>query len=237
MITPLSDISRRHSAVIAGYGYLFIIVLAIFAEFFVRSKLVIPEDAATTAGNISSNQGLFRLGIVGYLLAAIFDVVVALGLYVFLKPINKSLSLLAAWLRFMHATIFALALGNLLNVLQLLSGAKYLSAFSAGQLQAQVMLSLDAFDYEWRIGLVFFGLHCLVLGYLIVRSGYIPKLLGVVLIIAAFGYIIDSFAYFLMTNYTAHEDLFLAIVALPALVAEVSLCLWLLSRGMKVGQV
>ena len=237
MINPFSDISRQTAARVAGYGYLAIIVLAIFAEFFVRSTLVVPGNAATTAHNIAANQGLFRLGIAGYLLAAIFDVAVAFALYVFLKPINAGLALLAAWLRLIHATIFALALGNLFNVLHLLGGANYMSAFKTEQLHAQVMLFLDAFDYEWLIGLVFFGLHCMLLGYLIIKSGYIPKLLGVLLIVAAFGYLIDSFAHFLMSSYMDYQELFLMIVALPALSAELWLCLWLLIKGSKVQQV
>jgi len=236
-MTSFPEISRSNAARIAGYGYLAIIVFAIFAEFFVRSTLVVPGDAATTASNIASNQGLFRLGIASYLLAAIFDVIVALALYVFLKPVNQSIALLAAWFRLMHATIFALALGNLFNVLHLLNDADQATGFSTEQLHAQIMLFLDAFDLEWLVGLVFFGLHCLLLGYLFIKSGYMPKLLGVVLIIAAAGYLIDSFARFLMGNYSDYEDFFLMIVAIPALAAEVSLCVWLLIKGVKVQQV
>jgi hypothetical protein len=234
MSKSVENISLASAARIAGYGYLAIIVLAIFAEFFVRSTLVVPGDAVTTANNIMANQGLYRFGVASYLLAAIFDVMVAVALYIFLRPVNKGLALLAAWFRLIHAIIFAVALTNLLNVLHLLSGAEYLSAFTAEQLQAQLMVFLDAFDYEWLIGLVFFGLHCLLLGYLIVKSDYVPKILGILLVVAAFGYLVDSFAHFLMASYSDYQDVFLMMVALPAIAAELSFCLWLLIKGARL---
>jgi hypothetical protein len=234
MSNKINEISLRSAARIAGVGYLIIIVLAIFAEFFVRSRLVVPGDAVATVNNIEASEWLFRSGICSYLIAAICDVVVALALFVLLKPVNKSLALLAAWLRVVHATMFGIALGNLFSVLQLLSGANHLKAFNTEQLHGQVMLFLDAFNYEWLIGLVFFGLHCLVLGYLIFKSGYVPKTLGVLLMVAALGYLVDSFANFLLPNYAEYEATFLLIVGVPAIVAELSLCLWLLLKGGKI---
>ena len=231
-----TGISYANAARLAGYGYLVIIVLAIFAEFFVRSGLVVPDDAAATTRNIMANTGMFRVGVSSYMIAAIFDVLVAWALYIYLAPVNKGLALLAAWLRLIHAIIFALALGNLFNVLQLINGAdgQAISGISGTAMPSQVMLFLNAFDYEWLIGLVFFGLHCFLLGYLIIKSTYIPRLIGLVLVVAALGYLIDSFAHFLMNNYREYEDVFLMIVALPAIVAELSLCLWLLVKGTKV---
>ena len=234
MTTQIADISPGQAAKTAGIGYVFIIVLAIFAEFFVRTQLVIPGDATTTTSNLLANTMLFRVGITSYLIAAIFDVVVALALYVLLRPVNRSLALLAAWLRLVHATIFGMALQNLFSVLHLLSGARYLKAFKPEEIQAQVMLSLDGFNDGWLVGLVFFGLHCLVLGYLIIKSDYMPKVLGLLLALAAVGYLTDSFAHFLLRNYSDYEAVFLAIVGIPAIVAEVALCAWLLWKGSKL---
>jgi len=234
MTNKSADISIGQAAWIAGLGYLVIIVLAIFAEFFIRSRLLVPGDPGATTKNIVASGGLFRVGICSYLIVAVTDVLVAWALYVFLRPVNPSLSLLAAWLRVTHAITLGIALTSLLAVLQLVSEADYLAAIPSGQLSAQVMLSFDAFNDGWLIGLVFFGVHCLILGYLMFRSGYVPRVLGVLLIIAAFGYLIDSFAHFLLPDYASYQTIFLLIVAVPAIVAELALCIWLLWKGPRV---
>jgi len=226
-----SDLSIHQAAWIAGLGYLLIIVLAVFAEFFIRSRLLVPGNPAATTKNIVASEGLFRVGICSYLIVAVTDLLIAWALYVFLRPVNRSLSLLAAWFRVAHAIILGIALTSLLGVLQLLSGLDYLAAISTAQLSAQVMLSFDAFNDGWLIGLVFFGVHCLILGYLILRSDYVPPVLGMLLILAALGYLIDSFAHFLLPDYASYQTVFLVIVAVPAIIAELTLCLWLLWKG------
>ena len=225
MTNRITDISLRQAAIIAGIGLLLMAILAPFAEFSVRQGLIVPGDATTTANNITANESLFRIAICIYLIVAILDVVVAWGLYVFLKPVNKSLSLLAAWFRIVYAGILTIMLVNFVVALQLLSGADYLSAFETNQVYAQAMLFLDAFDYGWTIGLAIFGLHLLLLGYLIFKlSGYIPKILGVLVIIAGLGYMIDSFGKLLSPNYDAN-------IALFTFIGEVLLILWLFIKG------
>jgi preprotein translocase subunit Sss1 len=228
---------RAASARVAGLGLLIMAILAFFANFFVFEKLIIPGDTVTTVNNIIANESLFRWGIIGFLIAIILDVLVAWALYIFLKPVNKNLALLAAWFRLVYAAIFGVALYNLLNVLQLLSGADYLKVFATDQLHAQVMLSIDAFRITWLVGLVLFGCHLLVLGYLVFKSGYMPRIIGILLIIAGFGYLIDSFAHFLLPNYSDYKTIFLMIVAIPGMIAEISLLFWLLFKGLKVQQI
>jgi hypothetical protein len=157
---------------------------------------------------------------------AILDVVVAWALYIFLKPVNKSLSLLAAWFRVVYAAIFAIALNNLLTALQLINSADYLKAFEPNQLHAQVMSSLNAFTSGWDLGLAFFGLHLLVVGYLAFKSGYIPKFLGILLIIAGLGYLIDSLGKLLLPNYNVS-------IAMFTFIGEALLLFWLLWKGIK----
>ena len=159
MTNRITDISLRQAAIVAGVGLLIITIIAPFAEFSVRQGLIAPGDAATTAQNIMADELLFRIAICIYLIVAILDVVVAWALYVFLKPVNKSLSLLTAWFRVVYAAILAVVLLNFVIALQLLSGAGYLTVFETGQLQAQMMLFLSAFGYGWDIGLAIFGLH------------------------------------------------------------------------------
>jgi hypothetical protein len=188
----------------------------------------VPGDAATTAANIMADALLFRIAICIYLIVAILDVVVAWGLYVFLKPVNKSLSLLTAWFRVVYAGILAIVLVNFVVALQLLSGADYLSAFETDQVHAQMMLFLDAFGYGWTIGLAIFGLHLLLLGYLVFKlSGYMPKILGVLLVIASLGYLIDSFGKLLSPNYDAN-------IAIFTFIGEVLLIFWLFIKGARI---
>ena len=225
--------SLKKISKIAGFGYLIIFITGIFSNFFVLENLIVPGDAAITANNIMSNDWLFRMGILSFFIMVIFDVVLAWALYLLLKPVNGNLSLLSGWLRLVNSTIFGVALYNLFSVLQIMSGAQYLKVFTAGQLQAQVMLFLNAFNNTWLVGLVFFGLHLFVLGYLIFKSGYIPKILGILLIIASVGYLTDSFANILLPNYTDYKNLFLIVVAVPGVIGELSLTFWLLLKGVK----
>lgn len=227
MTNRMTDISLHQAAIVAGVGLLLITILTPFAEFSVRQSLIVPGDAATTAQNIMANEWLFRIAIYSYLIVAILDVVIAWALYVFLKPVNQSLSLLTAWFRVVYAAILAIVLLNFVVALQLLTGADYLTVFETGQLQAQMMLFLDAFGYGWDIGLLIFGLHLLMLGYLVYKSGYIPKILGVLLIIASFGYLIDSSGKLLSPTYEAN-------IALFTFIGEVVLIFWLFIKGARL---
>jgi len=226
-------ISLKKISKITGLGYLIIFITGIFSNFFVLESLIVTGDAVTTANNIIGNDLLFRIGILSFIIMVIFDVVLAWTLYVLLKPVNKNLSLFSGWLRLVNSTIFGIALYNLFSVLQILSGAEYLKVFAKGQLQAQVMLFLNTFNDTWLIGLIFFGLHLFVLGYLIIKSGYVPKILGILLIVASIGYLVDSFANFLLPNYADYKDIFLLVVVVPGVIGELSLTFWLLIKGVR----
>jgi hypothetical protein len=223
--------SLKKTAKIAGVLYLIIIVCAGFSEGYVRSNLIVPGDAATTANNIMASEWLFRLGFVSDLIAFLSDLVVSVLLYVLLKPVNKTLSLVAASLRLLaHPAIASINLLNHFAALLLLSGAEYLTVFETDQLHALVLLFLNAHRYGYLIGGAFFGLHCFILGYLLFKSDLFPRVLGVLLIVASFGYLIESFGNFLFPRY---QEFFIWIVAVPAVIAELSLCLWLLIKGVK----
>ena len=221
---------------IAGYSYLLIFLFGFFANFFVIESLIIPGNAATTTRNIISNEFLYRIGILSFVLMVILDALVAWALYILLKPVNKNISLLAAWLRIINCSIFGIALYSLINVLHLISSAEYLAAIEISWIESQIMLSINSFNSTWLIGLVFFGVHLSVLGYLIYKSGYIPKILGILLIIASLGYLIDSFANFLFSNYNDYKNIFTLVVVVPGIIGELSLTLWLLFKGTKMIQ-
>jgi MFS family permease len=227
MTNHITEISQRKAAMIAGLGLLIMTILAIFANFFVFQKLIVPGDSVTTANNILASQGLFRIGICSFLIVAILDVVVAWALYVLLEPVNKSLALLTALFRVVYATIFATALNNLFGVLYLLTNADYSRVFETGQLHAQVMLSLNAFNDGWNIGLAIFGLHLVALGYLVFKSGYMPRFLGILLIVAGLGYLVDSFGKILLSNYNIT-------IAMFTFIGELLFMFWLLIKGAKI---
>ncbi len=233
MTNRIAETSLRNAARIAGFGYLFVFIFATVANSFVFQKLIVHGDASTTANNIIANEGLFRLGIAGWIIVILSDLLAAWALYILLKPINKNLSLLAAWLRLAYVIIFAVSAMNYVSALQLFSNVDFLKAFDIHQLQAQAMLLLNSHS-NGDISYIFFGLHILAIGYLILKSGYIPLLLGILLIVASVGYLVDSFGRILSSSYANNETAFLLVVALPAIIAELSLTLWLLFRGGKI---
>ena len=221
----------RTYARVAGALYLVIIVCAGFSEGFVRSSLIVPGDAAATAGNILESPGLFRLGFAGDLIAFLADAAVAVLLYVLLKPVSQTMSLLAAAFRLLaHPAIAAVNLLNHFGVLLILGGSEYLTAFQPEQLNAMAMLSLETHRYGYLIGGAFFGVHCGLLAYLVIKSRLFPSVLGVLLYAASFGYLTESFAFFLFPSL---EALASSLVVVTAGIAEVSLCLWLLVKGVR----
>ena len=226
----IADISLSNSAIIAGIGLILMAILAPIANFAILQKLIVSGDSATTVSNIVSSEGLFRIGIGCFLIVAILDIIVAWALYVFLKPVNKSLSLLIAWFRIVYATVLVVVLIYLLNVLQLLHGAAYLAPFTASQIQAQVMLSLNTFNLGWGLGLIIFGFHLLLLGYLMFKAGYMRKMLGILLILASLGYLIDGFGKLLSGDYNMNISMF-------TFIGEIILIFWLLIKGWKIKKV
>ena len=228
------DRSPRQVARIAGVLYLVIIIAGIWAFFFVRSSLIVPGDAAATANEVLASEGLFRASIAADLVMIMSDVALALAFYALFRPVNRALSLLAAFFRLAPAANLGLNVLNLFFGLQLLHGAGHATAFSADQLHDLALFFFNAHGVGYTISLVFFGFSLLTLGYLIFRSGYMPKILGLLLIIAALGYLVDGFANVLLIHYADYADLLGAVVFGPALVAELAVALWLLIKGVKV---
>lgn len=228
---PFAETTPRRAALIAGVSYLLIFVLAIFANFIVVGGLVDTGDAAATFANVADSEVVFRFGLIAFLVVFLLDVVVAWALWVLFKGINRELSRLTAWFRVVYTVFLGMGLVFFFTVLQLISGAGWIGAFDQGQLDAQALLAFDAFNATWLIGLTAFGVHLMLLGYLIVRSGVAPKMLGAVLAVAGAAYILDTFAHGLLANYTDYETVFLAIVALPSVIGELWFTFWLLLRG------
>ena len=225
-LRPTAPSSARRTALTAGIALLLIAVVAPFAQFGVLRSLVVPADAAATVHNISASLGLFRSGVAAFLIVIMLDVVVAWALYVLLRPVNNTLAMLVAWLRLVFAAVFAMALGNLLDVARLVGGPQS-GAVAANQLNALVMSSLDSFDNGWiGIALAIFGLHLLGLGYLLYRSGQFPRFLGALVVIAGGGYLADSFTRILAPGFSFTFSLF-------TFVGEALLIVWLFWKSIK----
>jgi Domain of unknown function (DUF4386) len=215
------------AALIAGLALLIMVIAAPFAELFVFPKLIVPENAAETAKNILANQTLFRAAIFGYLITFICDLVAAWALYVLLKPVNENLSLLTAWCRLVYTIIAIVAFLNLVTVVRLLNSSNSLTGFDPSQFPAQVMSSLEAFRSSWYFGLLFFGIHLGLLGYLVLRSSYIRRILGVLLIIAGLGYLTNAIKPVLFPNINTDFAQF-------TFYGELIFMLWLLIRGSRI---
>jgi Domain of unknown function (DUF4386) len=228
-----SGISLRKAALIAGLSIVAMAILAGFAYGFVIMSLVVPNDAVATAKNIRASEMLFRSASFCFLLVLICDILVAWALYIFFEPINKSLSLLTAWLRLVYAGILGTALLNFAIVLALVNGSSYLGVFEPQQVDAQMMLFINGFNGIWSMGLFVFGCYLLVLGYLAFTSGMVPKILGILLSLAGACYLLTNVANLLWPSYPDYKVTVEMILSLPMIVGELGFGLWLLFKGGK----
>ncbi|AMA10780.1 DUF4386 domain-containing protein [Picosynechococcus sp. PCC 73109] len=215
-----------------GVLYLIIIVLGLFSEIFVRSPLIAPGDAATTASNIMAAEPLFRVGFLADSIMCLSDVAVAVLLFVLLRPINKILALIALCFRVTQTAVIALSLLNYYAAILLLKGSNYTAAFDVAQLNSLSSLFLDLHSYGYDLGLILFGVHCLVLGYLIAKSLYMPRVLGYLVMAAGITYLIGSYTRFLFPDFVEA----IAPIYLVTIISELSLCLWLLIKGVNPKQ-
>jgi hypothetical protein len=182
-------LTLRQAALFAGFGYLLGPVT--YAEFSIYPKLVIPTNIEQTVQNIAAHQGLFAAAILCYLVEFIEDIVIAWALYL-LVPVNRAVSLLTAWFRLMYTAIALFGMLKLVTVFRMVNTQDYLVAFGSSALHAEVKLLLGTFRDDWSIDLVLFGIHLILLGCLIYRSGYIPRVLGILLIFDGSGWLVDS---------------------------------------------
>lgn len=230
-MTRITEMSPSAKARLAGALYLIIIVSAIFAEMFVRERLVVYSDAAVTAANITASESLYRAGGVAMLVAISCDVVVALLLYRLLRPVSKTAALLAAAFRLVQVAVLGVNLQNHFAPLLLLRTTEGSTVFAAEQLQAQALAALRMYAQGFNLAMVFFGFGLMFLGYLIFKSTFLPRLLGILAVIAGACYLTNSIAGFLSP--TLASQLF-PLILVPCFIGELSLTMWLLIVGVNV---
>jgi hypothetical protein len=216
------------TARMAGFIYLVYLVVAISSDTF-RDRLLLPGDAAATASNIMAHEGLFTITAVGDLLAAALFSLTAWALYVLLKPANRNLALLFFLFNLAGVAIQCSSDLFLFASQLLMNGAGYLNVFQADQLQALAMFSLDLREKGFLICQIFYGAWLFPLGYLVFKSGFLPKILGIVLMVHCFTWLSFFFQSFLLPGFDA-----IVYVSWPlGFIAEVGLTLWLLIMGAK----
>jgi len=225
-MTTNEKINPNKTARIAGILYLLVAVLGIFNMMYGPSSLIVLGDAATTVNNIMASESLFRLGIVNDLAAQTVGILLVLFLYKLLKPVSKTQASLMVIFALVGIPIVMLNLLNQFAALLLLSGADYLTVFAADQLQALVMLFLNLDEHGFMIAHIFWGLWLFPMGYLVFKSGYIPRILGVLLIIGGFGYLIDFVTFFFFPSFGP--------IKMFTFIGELLLPLWLLIKGVNV---
>ncbi len=220
--------SINKNARMAGFLYLIYMVTHIISDVW-RDSFLVPGDAAATVSNIMAHEGLFTVTVVGDLLAAALFFLAAWALYVLLKPVNKNLALLFLLLN-LGSVVIQCASDLFLVASQLLmNGPDYLNVFQVDQLQALAMFFLDLREKAFTVAWLFSGAWLFPLGYLVFKSGFLPKILGIVLMVHCFTWVSTFFQSFLFPGFTA-----ITYVSYPlGFIAEFGLTLWLLIMGVK----
>jgi hypothetical protein len=191
----LLDAKRaRLVARVGGVLYLIIIVLGALGEGVVRSSIVVPGNATATAAKLRSMEWLWRLGVAGEVVVLTCATALTLILYVLLRPVSRDLALMAVFFNLVSIAIEGVAAISLAAALFPLTNAAYVHAFTPEQLNVMAMLSVRSHSAGFGIALIFFGVECVILGFLIFRSGYMPRSIGVLMQIAGVCYVINSFA-------------------------------------------
>ena len=230
IVFETEKIPLRRAAIITGITMLVMAGCAAFTVGFVNSSLIVEGDADITVSNILNSLALFRSGVFGWLVILVSDIIVSWSLYLFLKQVDNSLALLGAWFRFIYCAILGASIMNLVYILLMLSGGRT-PAVQSNQLNAQVMLLIDAFNKMWSFGLIIFGLHLLIIGTLVLKSGFIPKILGILLLIAAISYVIIHLLHIFFPQFEKTTLVLENILSLPMATGELAFGIWLLIKG------
>lgn len=220
------DQQIQRAGLISGIGILIMVLTVPVAEFVIFPDLIDHSNAEATYYNIKENHGWFTTGIFFHLITLICDVVVAWSLYIFLKPVHKQLSALTAAFRMVFAIVTLAALLNLITVLNLTSNPEYLVALDTG-LYTEVLLTLKNFQLQWGFAFTFFGIYLIMLGVLVYKAAYIPKIFGVLLIIAGTGYLADMLRTFFFPSVNLDY-------VMITFFGELVFMLWLLIKGWRV---
>ena len=221
--------SPRKYARIVGILYVVIFILGPFAFFMGRTSIVVPGDPSATADKLMASGQMFRLGMVAETIIVLVEIVVSAILYFLLRPVNRPLSLASSLARFAQAVLQAVNLFTAVPALLLLGGAGYLAVLSSDQMNSLLLMSTDVNAFMIIIWGLIFGFHLMLLGYLVYKSGFWPKLLGILLLVASLGYLSQSYVHLIAPEY---DSIFSTIVVILSIPGELAFTLWLLIKGL-----
>ncbi len=223
--------NRNKTARLAGLLYLILVISGIINLMYIPSKLIVWENAAETLKNIINSEMLFRWGIVSGIITFLTFLLLPLVLYKLLNEVNKSYARLMVIFVMVSVPISFTNMLNEFSVLTLISKADNLKALDLSELQNQVMFYLHSYRNGIKLSQIFWGLWLFPFGFLVFKSGFLPKILGILLMAGCFGYLVTFFGEFLDPNF--HKTTISTIVGLPASIGEIGICLWLLIMGTK----
>lgn len=221
-------VRMKQIAKISGIAYLMIFLSGFYANFSVLESLVDIHSPTVTLTNFVNGHSQFGYGLLGFVVMLFFDVLLVWSLFYLTQSVSRNLSFVASFFRLMHAIIFGIALSKLWRAYQLTAEVE-----SAIDLELEVMNLVSDFDLVWTLGLLIFGLHLIVLGFLSLKSTFIPKIIGLFLLLAAMGYMLDSIAKLAYENYLVYRPYFEMGVVLTGVIGELSFTIWLLFKGLK----
>lgn len=215
----------RKMAMVAGFSLVTMALLAGVAFGYAFQKVYVPGDGAATLLSLNASPSMLRLVILGFLGILILDVIVAWALYYFFMPVSKPVSSLTAAMRLVYTIFLGIALSSLVGIMHLLN--------SEPQNEVAVMQQFKTFLEVWSLGLIVFGGHLLLLGYLMVTSGYVPKALGILTLVASVCYIFTNIANILLPDYEQYKATVELVLSLPMALGELALAFWLIVKGGK----
>lgn len=221
--------SRNKTARTAGILYLLLVISGMIYLVYIPSQLIVRGSASETLENIMNSELLFRSGILVGIISSLIFILLPLALYKLLSEVNKVHAKLMVLFALVSIPISFVNILNKFSVLTLINKTLYLEKMGETELQTHVMLYLDNYNNGIEISQIFWGLWLFPFGYLVFKSGFLPKLLGILLMAGCFGYLITFFGDFIYPNF--HKTILSDIVGMPAPIGEIGICLWLLIMG------
>jgi hypothetical protein len=227
MKNRMKDLTPAGAALIAGLALLGMVIAAPIAELYLYPKLFYHNDAAETFKNLSTHESMFVVLIMAYWLTFFLDIIAAWALYVMLRPVHRDLSLLSAIFRAVYSLTALFSLSSLVSLYWTIHDPRLLASYDPKLLELQISLDLIAFKRGWYFGLLFFGIHLVSTGYLTLRSGFVPKVVGLLLFVSGFGYLATTLQPLLFPSFNID-------VAKYTFYGELIFMLWLLIWGFRI---